>query len=287
MIIDFRIRPPFKSFMNLGIIKGWQQGLDPDPRKMKPTGFERRFVPSVAAGSIEMMVKEMDAANITHGVIMGRQTNNPVYGDASNDDVQELTQLYPGRFFGFGGIAPTSPTALAEVERCAKVFGFKGIALDAGWCAPPLQTTAPAIEPIMDLAQDMGLIVVFTMSAYVGPDLSYTDPSPMVPMLRKYKNVKVVFAHGCWPKIQEALGVALLCNNVYLSPDCYFYVNHMPMQKEIANAANSYLKHRLLFASSYPIRGFEQCVENWSERGLSPDSLANSLYNNGAELLSL
>ena len=287
MIIDFRIRPPYKSFMNLGIIKGWQKGLEPDPRKMKPTGFERRFVPSVAEGSLELMVKEMDAAGITHGVIMGRRTNNPVYGDADNADVYELAERYPGRFFGFGGIAPTSPSALEEMEHCAKVYGFKGISIDAGWCAPPLQGADPAMEPIMELAEQLGLIVVFTMSAYVGPDLSFTDPSPMLPMLRRYKNVKVVLAHGCWPKIQEALGVALLCDNVYLSPDCYFYVRNMPMQMEIARAANSFLKHRLLFASSYPIRGFEQCVENWSDRGLAPDSLANSLYNNGAELLGL
>ena len=119
MIIDFRIRPPYKSFMNLGIIKGWQKGLEPDPRKMKPTGFERRFVPSVAEGSLELMVKEMDAAGITHGVIMGRRTNNPVYGDADNADVYELAERYPGRFFGFGGIAPTSPAALEEMEHCA------------------------------------------------------------------------------------------------------------------------------------------------------------------------
>ena len=287
MIIDFRIRPPFKSFMNLEIIQGWRQGLDPDPRKMKPTGFERRFVPSVAEGSIDLMVKEMDAAGITYGVIMGRQTSNPVYGDADNADVYELTRLYPGRFFGFGGIAPTSPTALEDMEQCAKKYGFKGIAIDAGWCNPPLPPGDPALEPIMDLAEQLGLIVVFTMSAYVGPNLSFTDPGPMLPMLRRHKKVNVVFAHGCWPKIQEALGVALLCRNVYLSPDCYFYVRNMPMQMEITRAANSFLKHRLLFASSYPIRGFEQCVEYWGERGLDKDSLACSLYHNAAELLGL
>lgn len=285
MIIDFRIRPPFKSFMNLGIVKGWQAGLDPDPKKMKPTGFERRPVPSVDHGSLEMMVQEMDEAGVTHGVIMGRQTDNPAYGDASNADVYELQCRYPGKLFGFGGIAPNSPHALEEVERCAKEYKFKGIAMDPGWGAPALRASDPKVEAIMDLCDQLGLIVSITMSAYLGPDLSYTDPSDMLPMLRKFKNVKVVLAHGCWPKIQEALGVALLCNNVYLSPDCYFYVRNMPMCDEIVKAANSYMKYRLLFASSYPIRGFAQCVENWSERGLTPESLQCSLYSNGADLL--
>lgn len=37
MVIDFRIRPPYKGFMNLGIVRNWQSVPD-DPRKMRPTG---------------------------------------------------------------------------------------------------------------------------------------------------------------------------------------------------------------------------------------------------------
>ena len=53
MIIDFRIRPPFKGFMDLGIIKAWRN-IPTDPRAMRPTGFERRHVPSVAEADIDL-----------------------------------------------------------------------------------------------------------------------------------------------------------------------------------------------------------------------------------------
>ena len=117
MIIDFRIRPPFKSFMGLKIVKNWQNVVPATPRDVRPTGFERRPVPSVDQADIDLMVREMDEAGVTHGVIMGRQTGSPVYGDTDNADVYELTQKYPGRFFGFAGISPHSPTALEEIER--------------------------------------------------------------------------------------------------------------------------------------------------------------------------
>ena len=287
MIIDFRIRPPFKSFMGLKIVKNWQNVVPATPRDVRPTGFERRPVPSVDQADIDLMVREMDEAGVTHGVIMGRQTGSPVYGDTDNADVYELTQKYPGRFFGFAGISPHSPTALEEIEHCVKDWGFRGIAVDPGWCAPAIYGNDPKMEPILDLCRQLDIPVSITMSVYGGPDLSYTDPSALVPMLRRWNKVRFVFAHGCWPKVQEAVGVALLCGNVYLSPDAYFYVRSMPMHEAYAAAANSFLKYRFLFASSYPLRGFAQCLENWHERGLEHEALKNSLYDNAAELLGL
>ena len=150
-----------------------------------------------------------------------------------------------------------------------------------------MYATDPKIEPLLDLCQQLGVFVSITMSAYGGPDLSYCDPTPLVPMLRKFPKVNVVIPHGCWPKVQEAVGVALLCPNLYLAPDCYFFLRNMPMRHEYANAANSFLKYRFLFSTSYPIRGFAQAIEDWKNAGLEPESLQRSLYDNAAELLGI
>ena len=83
MIIDFRIRPPFKSFMGLKIVKNWQNVVPATPRDVRPTGFERRPVPSVDQADIDLMVREMDEAGVTHGVIMGRQTGTPAASSGS------------------------------------------------------------------------------------------------------------------------------------------------------------------------------------------------------------
>lgn len=286
MIIDFRIRPPYKSFMDLKIVKNWQN-VDPDPRKTRPTGFERRPVASMAQASVDLMVREMDDAGITRGVLMGRHTGNPVYGDADNAHVHELMERFPGRFIGFAGISPHAPDALEELERCVRDWGFKGVALDPGWCSPALRAADAVMESVFDLCRQLGVTISIALSAYGGPDLSYVDPSPLAPLLKRFPEVRVVIAHGAWPKVQEALGLAMTHSNLYLAPDCYLYIRNMPFSGEYVRAANSFLKYRLLFSTSYPIRGFAQSLENWRACGLDPDSLQYSLYENAAELLDL
>ena len=75
--------------------------------------------------------------------------------------------------------------------------------------------------------------------------------------------------------------------NLYLAPDCYFYVDDMPMADEMLKAANTFLKYQILFASSYPVRGLTQSVADWKRRGWHDDSLELSLYGNAARLLRL
>ena len=155
MVIDFRIRPPYKGFMNLGIVRNWQSVPD-DPRKMRPTGFERLPVPSMEHASVDMLVDEMKAAGITKGVLHGRHTGNARYGDVSNAEVNELLLRYPGLFVALAGISPNAPDALEEIEHCVRDWGFKGVALDPGWCSPAMYATDPKIEPILDLCQQSG-----------------------------------------------------------------------------------------------------------------------------------
>lgn len=284
---DFRIRPCYKGYMNLGIVKSWRN-VPKEPRKLRTTGFERRPVPSVDKADVDLMMKEMEAAGVVGGVLMGRETKNPVYGGVPNDDLYELTQKYPGKLYAFAGICPhDGDAALAEIERCVKELGFKGVSLDPGWCAPAVYAHDKRIWPIYELCEQLGVPVSIAMSAYTGPDLSYTDPTPMIPVLQKFKNLQFVICHGAWPKVQEILGVCAVCPNVWLVPDAYFYVRNMPFGDQFVRAANGWMKYRTLFGTGYPIRGHEQVVENWCQRGLEPEALRLTMYDNAKYLLNL
>jgi uncharacterized protein len=130
MIIDFRTRPPFKSFLGLHL---YHMGDSGDPRAISP--FASEPAPSKVHQSIEMFIQEMDEVGITKTVIMGRQ-GGPTYGSVSNDDVAELASLYPGRFYMLGGVGLHDvPAAVAEIERVV-AMGFKGIAVEGGWQEP-------------------------------------------------------------------------------------------------------------------------------------------------------
>ena len=64
MLIDFRVRPPFKSHMETCVFNGGPIPGDPVKQSIFDIGKER--VPSKEARSIEMFMEEMDATG-DHG----------------------------------------------------------------------------------------------------------------------------------------------------------------------------------------------------------------------------
>ena len=142
MIIDFRARPPYKSFLKLSLYKPWRP-LPEDPAEWG--AFELGREPNVTADAHDMdaFVKEMDDNGIVKAVLMGRHADD--FGIVDNDELYELTQKYPGRFFPFAGINPREEGAVEEVERCISKMGFKGISVDPGWLNPPLKGDDPSM----------------------------------------------------------------------------------------------------------------------------------------------
>lgn len=95
MIIDFRMRPPARGFLNIGV-------YDNVERTAKLTEcFSMKQAPSVAQKSPELMLQEMDTAGVAMGVIPGR--NGHFKGTISNDDIIKLLGDFPGPFRRYGG----------------------------------------------------------------------------------------------------------------------------------------------------------------------------------------
>ncbi len=287
MVIDFRVRPPYKSFLQLGIFPRWANPVT-DPLKMSPFGMGRDPVPSCEQGSMELFLKEMDEAGVNKCVVMGRRTRNSSTG-AGNVEAEELRELalaYPDRFLPFAGIDPTDDDAPAQVEQAGNM-GFKGISMDPGWCVPALYADDNRVLRVCEACERLGLIAVITHSAVVGPDLGYCDPCAIQHVAQAFPHLNIVVAHASWPNIEKALGMAMLCPNVSLCPDVYFYTDNMPMSEHLVTAANGYLKYRMLFASTYPVGGLKQSVEKWSRKGLTQEALRLTLHDNAARLLQL
>ena len=65
--------------------------------------------------------------------------------------------------------------------------------------------------------------------------------------------------------------------NVYPMPDCYIYIDGFALSDEYIKAANTYLKYRILYASSYPVRSLSQCLRGLKSRGFTDEALQNTL----------
>lgn len=77
MIIDFRVRPPYKSFMH-GILYE-KQPEHPDPLSQIWSDIDKDPAVSAQEHSFKLFIEEMEASGISRAVIMGRKADE--YGE--------------------------------------------------------------------------------------------------------------------------------------------------------------------------------------------------------------
>jgi hypothetical protein len=274
MIIDFSLRPPYKSLTNL------------EQYQKKP---EENFAPRIGMTvseaavqfSMDLLLKEMDEAGIVHGVCHGR----PSVG-TKNEDLIGVMREYPGKFTAFAGVRFTDLSqAVAEAKHCLDDIGLIGIAIEPSMGMPPIYPDDGKLYPIYELCRERGAPVLFTLSALVGSDISYSHPVHLDRVAADFPTVNLIVRHACWPWVTEACGVALRRPNVYLVPDAYGV--SMPGYQQWVEAANTYLADRLLFGTAFPIVPIKPMVDAFRKLPLRDEVRGKVEYRNAARLLKL
>ncbi|MEG0566635.1 MAG: amidohydrolase family protein, partial [Hungatella sp.] len=195
MVIDFRSRPPYKSFAT---------GTALFPRKVDQDFKNLRDIPPLNKNSGKME----EEAGIDLSVIYGRKTKTEGY--VPNEEIAELLETYPTRFIGFGGLDLSDiGESVRELEQCKK-WGFKGISLEPGYEIPAMYFDDERLTPIYEACKSLNMIVSLTSSIFVGPDLSYCDPVHIQHVANRFPNLKLVVDHGCWPYVNGIIGAAFI-----------------------------------------------------------------------------
>jgi predicted TIM-barrel fold metal-dependent hydrolase len=214
MIIDFRLRPPVGGFLDTLMYSAGE----------RRDGFTRTvgFEPSAAAQqqSMALLLKEMDAARIDRGVVVGRLAG--VLGSVSNEDVRGIVAEHPGRFIGAASIDPTDRRRACQTISQALEDGFKLINIEPGSYPVPMYADDRRLYPIYGHCEDLGLPVIMMVGGTAGPDLSYSDPIRTDRVLADFPALNVVVVHGGWPWVTEILHLAFRRQNLWLSPDIFF-----------------------------------------------------------------
>ena len=83
MLIDFRVRPPYKTNLTTSLYN--KPAPSPDPTKQSIFLIGKERVPSAEARSIELFMQEMDETETERAVIMGRKADE--YGSVDNDEI--------------------------------------------------------------------------------------------------------------------------------------------------------------------------------------------------------
>jgi len=282
MIIDFKVRPPVKSFPKIDVYPGAEQ------TKSANWGWAGTLAPSVRERSMDKLLQEMNACGATYGVVWGR-ADMDVKNSTPHKDIAAIVREYGKTMIaGFGGITLRDglKAALAEVESAINRYKLKGITVEPGWSGMPQRyADDPTLYPIYDLCQDLGGILAFTISCRMGTDLSYSNPEAVDKVARDFPYLKMVISHSFWPWVEHSCGLALRRPNVYLLPDLYGW--SCPGYTKWVEAANTFLQDRMMFGSSYPLMGIENIVEAYSKLPYKDSVREKVMYRNAARLLNV
>lgn len=276
-VIDCRLRPPVRGFRKMVMYAN-------APRRDRVTRIHRfEPAPSATKQSLPLLFREMDAAGVTLGVVVGRYSS--LYGSVTNEEVAGIVREHPARFVGIAAIDPSDRRrAIAQIDAAVK-DGLRGVNIEPGSYEQPLYPDDRRLYPIYAHCEDRGLPVFVMAGGSAGPDLSYTHPQHIDRVAADFPGLSIVVTHGGWPWVSEILHVAFRRPNIYLSPDQY--VAHLPGMDDYVKAADGFLADRFLYASSYPFTPVKDYADWFRALPIRPESMEKVLWRNAARLLGI
>lgn len=284
MIIDFRMRPPFKSFTKMGGLFGPEGSVHCFPLN----GDDAWPVPSADNLDMKQFFGEMDEAGITKGCLLGRRSST-VWSGVESADIYELCQEHPDKFFGFGAIDVSDDImdSLQYVDEAKNKYKFYGMVCEPGNSSTPCYADDRRLYPFYARCVELGLIVVISMSQFLGPNISYADPARVQTVCRDFPKGRFVIAHAGYPHVMGAIGACLAEKNLWIIPDVY-WTNLKTCGRDLWTEGAIYLQgKKILFGTAYPFRGLAQSVQVMKDLHLPEKFYNRIMYENAAELLGI
>ncbi len=272
--IDFRVRPPYGHYMS---------AFEKDQAHFArlADAFDMTVSESQRTGSLEQFVREMDEAEIEISVVPGRK-NSGVVGD----EMFGLTSRYPGRFVIFPYIDPTDgETALTEIDRFQAERNICGVSVEPSFQPKPYRFDDPIAFPMYEKLQKEGLSLFISYSAKLLPIVDPDTVRQLGTVLHHFPELTIIVGHGGWPWHLEVMAMAFNSPNIYVVPDMYGLTG--AGSQDYVKAANTLMKHQMLFGSAYPILNVVDTARFYETCGIKESVLPDFFYNNGAKLLRL
>lgn len=295
-IIDFRVRPPLVPFKILFDLK------------LRRLTWENKFnvLPSYATApsmykvgeeeGLRILKKELDETGIDYVVVPGRNvTVGPKSVDptgtqgmvVSDQTLVDLRKTFDNRLFGLHGLDLSLPTdrLVAGLEKAVTKHGLYGAVMEPGYFPAPEGGTLTAdhkkLYPLYETLTKLDVFLMHQSGIYAGPDIGANDWAPLDRVLQAFPQLKVVLAHGGYPRVLDALSLVTKYPNLYISPDIYC---HFPGGRIYVEAI-SMLPDQFIYASAYPLGPIKESAELALKFPLSDDVMEKYMYGNAARLL--
>jgi uncharacterized protein len=231
--------------------------------------------------TLDGWLAQIGEAGITTAVVVGRHTPGIAH---DNDEIAALVAK-DKRLVGVGSIDPArgADMVISETFRAVAKLGLRAINVEPGFLSPAKAIDDPSLWPLYAAVADLDVPLTL-MTGPTTPDLRLNDPSAIAAVARAFPRLQIVVYHGCWPRVAEIVGVALLCPNVTVVPDMYIV---QPGGRLYVEAANGALARQIAFGTAYPFRDMAQTVADYRTLGFRDDVLPLVMGGNARRLLQL
>lgn len=275
-IIDARLRPPFKSLRNMSF---YAVKSGPMSDMLRPF-----FSPSAIQEDMDLLIKEMDEAQVSAGVVSVRLSDGVL-----NDDIVELMSAYPGRFYGLLGTDPWDDhtTIFDNIEKYILNGPCVGVGMELPFLAKqPLHCNDKQVYPIYEKCQSLGVPVYLQWGGMFAPNLNFYEPTEIDQVASDFPGLTLILAHAGWPYVTEMCYVGMNHPNVYLAPDRYM----TPLvggTEPFLTAVRYEMRKQICFSTAYPLQQMGLGVQIYKNLGLPDDIMEDVFANNIIRALKL
>jgi hypothetical protein len=210
----------------------------------------------------------------------------------SNEEIAQAAAEHPDVLIPFGSIDPARGAAgVASARRLVTEHGVRGFKFH-----PSIQAFAPndpAVYPLYEELQGLGVPALFhTGQTGIGAGLPggrgiklrYSDPMLLDDVAADFPGLTIIMAHPAVPWQDAAISVATHKANVYIDLSGWS-PKYFPPQ--LVRAANSLLKHKVLFGSDYPLLQPERWIRDFAALDIKDDVRPLIMKENAVRALGL
>lgn len=290
-VIDWRCRPPLKPYRGLFSLR--LNSIAKRPNTLANPATMASPAPSVSMvgkpGAMAEWIKELDAAGVNIAVTNGRYAAGLKELSMSSPELLELQNKYPNRLYGLAALNLDQPMekTVAELEDALKK-GLRGANIEPGYRSKNGGATTidnADFYPIFEtmIAADRPLMV--QTGAYAGI-YDWNEANEIWrfdAVMAKFPKLKMLLAHGGYPRQTEVLALALKHPSVTICPDVYmFWPGGQLYQQNL-----DLLQDQFVYGSAFPFASVKLSLEQTLKLPVSDKVMEKYLYGNAAALLKL
>ena len=149
----------------------------------------------------------------------------------------------------------------------------------------PYKFDDPVAYPMYEKLQRDGIPLLVSYSAKLLPIVDPDTVRQLGTVLHDFPDLKIIVGHGGWPWHLEVMAMGFNSPNIYVVPDMYGLTG--AGSQDYVKAANTLMKHQMLFGTAYPILNVVDMARFYETCGIKESVLPDFFYNNAVKLLRL